>query len=78
MIKLTRQDPQDRFNSIEENANDIRGNTYWQNFAIPILAKFEVEGKVLTPVTLVYANVCLPTPPHPFFQHTLIIFHSIP
>jgi len=56
MIKLTRQEPAERFQGIENNANDVRQNTYWQNFAIPILQKFEVEARVLVPVELTYAN----------------------
>lgn len=61
MITLTRQTPEERFHSIEQNANDVRSNTYWQNFAIPILKQFEVDAKVLNPVELVYANVRLIT-----------------
>jgi len=62
MIKLTRQEPPDRFQGIENSANDIRTNVYWQNFAIPILQKFEVTAKVLFPVDLIYANGVKITP----------------
>lgn len=54
MIKLTREEPHERFASIDKNAADINNNTYWKNFGIQLLQKYEVDAKVLTPVELVY------------------------
>lgn len=54
MIKLTREEPADRFASIEKNAQDINANSYWQSFGIKLLQKYEVDAKVLTPVELIY------------------------
>jgi hypothetical protein len=57
MIRLTREEPADRFNSIDRNVSEINNNSYWKNFGVKIYQKMEVDAKVLNPVELIYSKV---------------------
>jgi hypothetical protein len=67
MVRMTWHEPVAQFKLIEENAKKIRKLDYWKQFRIDILAKYKVQGKLLSTVELLYSNVY----PSPCLQQVL-------